>query len=72
IDEAAEREVEKIRAAATSEIDQRLSQARRELRKYAGELATERATGLVESSISDADRAKLFDTSVESIRRAKA
>lgn len=71
IDDAAERELGKIREAAKSEIDQRLSQARRELRNYAAELATERARGLVETSITEADRAKLFEESVDQIREVK-
>lgn len=71
IDEAAGREAEKILAAARGEIDQRMGQARRELKQFAADLATDRATGLVEASINDADRSKLFDTSVERIREAK-
>lgn len=70
--ESSHREAEKILASARGEIEQRLSQARRELRQYAGELATERATGLIESSISEQDKIAIFDQSVERIREAKS
>jgi F-type H+-transporting ATPase subunit b len=69
--ESSHREAEKILAAARGEIDQRVKQARREIRHFAAELATERASNLVESSISDADRRKVFDESVERIREVK-
>lgn len=69
--ESSDREAEKILNSARSEIDQRLSHARRELKAYAAELATERAHGLVESSIDERDKAALFKQSVERIREAK-
>lgn len=69
--ESSNREAEKILSAARSEIDQRLSQARRELKSFAAELATERAHGLVESSIDERDKAALFSQSVDRIREAK-
>jgi F-type H+-transporting ATPase subunit b len=69
--ESSNREAEKIVAATRGEIDQRMKQARRELRHFAAELATERASNLVEASISDADRRKVFDESVDRIREVK-
>lgn len=69
--ESSTRESEKILSAARSEIDQRLNQARRELQAYAAELATDRAHGIVESSIDERDKAALFRNSVDRIREAK-
>lgn len=70
--ESSEREAEKILASARSEIEQRVSQARRELRQYAAELATERATTLVETSIDERDKSALFDDSVRRLTEVKS
>jgi F-type H+-transporting ATPase subunit b len=69
--DSSNREAEKILTAARGEIDQRMKQARRELRHFAAELATERASGIVEGSIGEADRRKIFDESVARIREVK-
>ena len=64
---AAHEEAEKILRSARVEVDARVKQARKELTDYAGELAAERAHRMIEKSLTDADRRKLFDESLESI-----
>lgn len=64
---AAEAEAQKILANARSEVDARLKSAKQELTSYAGELATKRAHQMLQQSMTDADRKKLFDESLEQI-----
>ncbi len=61
---AARQESEKILASAGNQIDQKVEQARRELTEYAGELAMTRARQIVENSLTDSDRQKLFQESL--------
>ena len=60
-------EAEKILAGARNEVEARVKQAQKELTAYAGQLATERAKALVAESINEADRKRLFSSSVESL-----
>jgi F-type H+-transporting ATPase subunit b len=69
---AAETEAEKIVAGARNEVDARVKLARKELMEFAGELASERARALVEQSLTDADRHRLFEQSVDEIGQARA
>ena len=64
---AANEDAEKILRSARSEVDARVKQARKELTDYAGELAAERARRMIEESLTDADRRKLFEESLEKI-----
>lgn len=58
---AGNEEAEKILRSARNEVDSRVKQARKELKEYAGELATERAARLVEQSLTEEDRKRLFE-----------
>jgi F-type H+-transporting ATPase subunit b len=69
---AAEVESQKILAAARNEVDVRLKAARQELTTYARHLATERAGQLLEQSVTEADRKRLFDESVASIAEVRS
>ena len=69
---AAEAESKRILATAKSQIDQRVSRARRELTDYAGQLAAERAQKMIESDLTDQDRATYFDESVDRIGEMKS
>lgn len=64
---AANDEAEKILRAARSEVDARVKLARKELTDYAGELAAQRAQQILEDSLTEGDRRKLFDESLQSI-----
>jgi F-type H+-transporting ATPase subunit b len=69
---AAETEAQKILVTARNEVDARVRMARKELTEYAGELATDRARRLVEESMTDADRKRLFVESVEKIGQVQS
>jgi F-type H+-transporting ATPase subunit b len=70
--EAARLEAEKILASARGEVDSRIKQARSELTDYAGTLAAEKAHEILASSMTDADRRKVFADSVKAIEETKA
>jgi F-type H+-transporting ATPase subunit b len=70
--EAAKGEAEKIVAAARGEVDARVKQARKELTDFAGELAADRAHAMIATSMTDADRRKVFDESVQSLAETKS
>ncbi|MBW3563910.1 MAG: ATP synthase F0 subunit B [Acidobacteria bacterium] len=63
----AERDTEKVRRAAQAEIEQRLRNARQELRSEAARLAAERASQIVESTITESDRRKAFEAGIEQL-----
>ena len=69
---SAEAEAAKILTSARNEIDARVKQARKELTEYAGDLAADRARRILEETITDADRHRLFDESVRQIREVKS
>lgn len=65
-------DAEKIRMTARSEIDARLKQARAELTAFAGQLATDHAHRILESSVTDADRQKIFADNVRQVAEKKS
>jgi F-type H+-transporting ATPase subunit b len=64
---AADVEAQKILTSARTEVDTKLKAARQELTAYARELATDRARQLVETSLTDADRHRLFEESFNEV-----
>ncbi len=64
---AAEAEAAKILQAARNEVDNRLKSARQELTEYAGQLASERAEGILREKITPDDQKKLFDESLREV-----
>ncbi|MBI2215114.1 MAG: ATP synthase F0 subunit B [Acidobacteria bacterium] len=70
--EAARLEAEKILAAARGEVDSRIKQARKELTEYAGQLAADKAHEVLNTSMTDADRKKVFADSVRAIEETRA
>ena len=70
--EAARLEAEKILASARGEVDSQIKQARKELTDYAGELAAGKAQEMLATSMTDADRKKVFADSVRAIEETKA
>lgn len=69
---AGEAEAQKILATARNEVDARLKAARKELTDYAGQLAADRAKAILEQSLTDADRRRLFAESVEQIGQVRS
>jgi F-type H+-transporting ATPase subunit b len=69
---AAEAESTKILNAARTEVDNRLKHARGELTAYAAQLAAERAESLLRGSITDQDKAQLFQESLRDVREAQS
>jgi F-type H+-transporting ATPase subunit b len=70
--EAARLEAEKILAQARGEVDSRIKLARKELTEYAGELAAEKTHEILATSMTDADRKRVFADSVKAIQETKA
>ncbi len=70
--EAARLEGEKILAQARGEVDSRIKQARKELTDYAGQLAADKTHEILASSMTDADRKKVFADSVKAIEETKS
>lgn len=68
---AGEAEAAKILVTARNEVDARLKAARKELTDYAGELAADRARSILEQSLTDSDRRRLFAESVEQIGQVR-
>jgi len=69
---AGEMEAQKILNTARNEVDARLKAARKELTDYAGQLAADRARAILEQSLTEADRRRLFAESVEQIGQVRA
>jgi F-type H+-transporting ATPase subunit b len=69
---AAEAEAQKILQSARNEVDNRLKRARHELTEYAGELATQRAEQILREKVTDSDRERLFDESVQEVAGARS
>lgn len=61
-------EAEKILTQARNAVQAQLKQAKKELTDYAGSLATERALAMLEGTMTETDRQKLFAEGVEEIR----
>ena len=66
---AAENEAENVRRSAAEEIERRLAAAKQELARAASSLAAVRAKEILSSSITDEDRKRLLDDSVQKISR---
>ncbi len=64
---AAKGEAEKILASARGEIDSRVKVARQQLTEYAGELAAQKAHDMLVDAMSETDRRKVFNESVDSL-----
>lgn len=69
---AGEAEAAKILVTARNEVDARLKAARKELTDYAGQLAADRARSILEQSLTESDRKRLFAESVEQIGRVRS
>jgi F-type H+-transporting ATPase subunit b len=67
--EAAEKEAEQLRRGAADEIERRLSAAKQELARAAADLAVSKAKELVAEAVTEEDRRRLFDESVQKISR---
>ncbi|MGK2859556.1 MAG: ATP synthase F0 subunit B [Thermoanaerobaculia bacterium] len=70
--EAARLEAEKILAQARGDVDSQIKQARKELTDYAGQLAADKTHEILASSMTEADRKKVFADSVKAIEETKA
>ena len=66
---AAEGEAENLRRTAAEEIERRLAAAKQELARAASGLAAVRAKEILSTSITDEDRKRLLDDSVQKISR---
>lgn len=69
---AGEAEAAKILVTARNEVDARLKAARKELTDYAGQLAADRARSILEQSLTESDRKRLFAESVEQIGQVRS
>lgn len=70
--QAADLEAQKILAQARAEVDARTKAARQQLAEYARELAVQRAASMLEGSITDADRTRLFDEGVAQVSEVRS
>lgn len=70
--EAARLEAEKILAQARVEVDSRIKLARKELTDYAGKLAADKTHEILASSMTEADRKRVFADSVKAVEETKA
>lgn len=68
--EAAVREAESLRRNAADEIERRLASAKHELAAAAADLAAGRAREALAAAITDEDRRRLLDESVQNVSRA--
>ncbi len=66
---AAEKEAENLLRNTAEEIDRRLAAAKQELARAASDLAASRAKEILAGSITDEDRKRLLDDSVQKISR---
>ena len=69
---AAEAEAQKILASARNEVDMRVKLARKELTEYAGQLAADRAEQILQGSMTEADRRKLFAEGLQGLSAEKS
>lgn len=69
---SAKADAEKILASARGEVEARVKLARRELTEYAGQLAADKAHQMLVSSMSEADRRKVFAESVDHLAESKS
>ncbi len=69
---AAEVESQKILANARNEVDMNLKAARLALSAHARHLATQRAEQLLREAMTDSDRRRLFDESVQQVSQVRA
>lgn len=69
---AGEAEAAKILVTARNEVEARLKAARNELTDYAGQLAADRARSILEQSLTESDRKRLFAESVEQIGQVRS
>ena len=67
--QAAEIEAEQLRRGAAEEIERRLAAAKQELARAAADLAVSKAKELVVAAVTDDDRRRLFDESLQKISR---
>jgi F-type H+-transporting ATPase subunit b len=72
ISEQAARESEKIRAMAREEIEARAQASRRELRRYAAELAVAAARSRIERRLTPERQARLIDESIDILGKRHA
>lgn len=70
IRQSTERDLEKVKTAARNEVEQRSATAKRELREHAAKLAAERAEEILERSITESDRDRLFDQGLRKLEEA--
>ncbi|MGH9442624.1 MAG: hypothetical protein ACRD16_10160 [Thermoanaerobaculia bacterium] len=66
---AAEKEAESLRRSAAEEIERRLASAKQELARVASSLAAARAKEILSQTMTDEDRKRLLDDSVQKISR---
>lgn len=69
---SAETEAEKILASAKNEVEMRVRLARKELTEYAGQLAADRAEKILEGTLTEADRKKLFTEGLQGLSAEKS
>jgi F0F1-type ATP synthase membrane subunit b/b' len=70
--DAAAKEAEMLRRNAGDEIERRLAAAKKELARAAADLASDRARDVLAGAITDDDRRRLLDESVESVAAGSA
>lgn len=68
--DAAVREAESLRRNAADEIERRLALAKQDLSRAAADLASGRARDVIAATITDEDRRRLLDESVQNVSRA--
>lgn len=68
--EAAVRDAETLRRNAADEIERRLAAAKKDLARAAADLAADRARDVLAGAITDEDRRRLLDESVQSVSKA--
>ncbi|HEX9983474.1 MAG TPA: ATP synthase F0 subunit B [Thermoanaerobaculia bacterium] len=64
---AAEAEAAKILDSARNDVENRIKNARHDLAKYAGQLASDRAEAILRERMTDTDQQKLFQESVREL-----
>ncbi len=69
---AAETEGAKILQAARNEVDNRLKHARQELTEYAGQLAADRASAILQSQITEDDQRRLFENGLRDVKEVQS
>lgn len=69
---SAEAEAKKILASAKNEVEMRVRLARKELTEYAGQLAADRAEKILQGTLTEADRRKLFTEGLQGLAAEKS